>query len=173
MVSGGGEGAQNFYFLHDLCLRDCKSQLTYVDVISTCLLPALSMTGMGPVARKLPTYLSRRVLFATGASGNFRSNIYGNSGSKCIQSILTATAQLMDSTKTAWWPLRTDWLTDWRYLLIKMTSPYFDIGQTRRPKWAKHVYRKLCINLHLNSNGSLLFAWHTELFSNNLTHTCC
>ena len=94
--------AQKFYFLHDLCLRDCKSQLTYVDAISTCLLPALSMTGMGPVAQKLPTYLSTVTLFGTGASGNIRPNLYGNSCSKCIQRILTATAQLMDSTKAAW-----------------------------------------------------------------------
>jgi hypothetical protein len=66
-------GAQKFYFLHDLCLRFCKSQLTYVDAISTFLLPALSMTGMGmgPVARKLPTYLSTVTLFETGASGTY------------------------------------------------------------------------------------------------------
>jgi len=58
MVSGREKTGPKFYFLHDLCLRDCKSQLTYVDAVSTCFLPALSTTGMGPVARKLPTYLS-------------------------------------------------------------------------------------------------------------------
>jgi hypothetical protein len=74
MVSGG-KRAQKFYFLHYLCLRDCKSQLTYVDAISTCLLPALSVTGMGPVARKLSTYLSTVTLFGTDASGKFRPNM--------------------------------------------------------------------------------------------------
>jgi len=165
----GENRAQKFYFLHDLRLRDCKSQLMLMQLVHAyCLLSQwlewdLLLENLLHICQQWPCLeQAHQETFVQIYMAIPAANVF-NVSSQRLHNSWTQRKQRGSQ------PLRTDW----QYLSIKMMFLYFYIRQKRRPIWAKHVYHKLYTNLHLNSNGSLVLAWHTDLFSNNLTHTYC